>query len=105
MHGSLSSLQDDGTAEFASVLNSKISELEKGMGGSSMEREAAKLRRKQLREVQRYCTDKQNSAEDRITYVQGKYTALVSFLDAQPAVLPESSVRTMNARAQHPGQL
>lgn len=72
-------VQGDASSEFASVLNTKISELEKGLSsGNPMEREAAKMRRKQLRDVQRYLCDKQNSVEDRIAHIQGKYTQQVT---------------------------
>lgn len=60
------------------MLTTKISELEKGIQSSNpVEREAAKLRRKQLRELQRFVSDKANSLEDRLGYVQAKYTVQV----------------------------
>eukprot|EP00195_Chlamydomonas_chlamydogama_P002600 CAMPEP_0202917346 /NCGR_PEP_ID=MMETSP1392-20130828/70782_1 /ASSEMBLY_ACC=CAM_ASM_000868 /TAXON_ID=225041 /ORGANISM="Chlamydomonas chlamydogama, Strain SAG 11-48b" /LENGTH=499 /DNA_ID=CAMNT_0049610073 /DNA_START=34 /DNA_END=1533 /DNA_ORIENTATION=+ len=67
------------SVEFASVLSNKIEELEKNVvAGNAAEREAAKLRKKQLREVLKYVSDKQNSDEDRVTYIQSKYTQQVT---------------------------
>ena len=67
------------SADFALVLNSKISELESrgGTGCTSAERDSVKARRKGLRELQKFVTDKANSLEDKIAFVQAKYTLQV----------------------------
>ncbi|KXZ53282.1 hypothetical protein GPECTOR_7g1176 [Gonium pectorale] len=76
------SKSQDPSADFVNVLSSRIEEIERaaaGHGGPA-EREAAKARKKQLREVVKFCGDRANSAEDRIAYVQQKYTQMLSEL-------------------------
>jgi hypothetical protein len=71
--------KEDLSSQFANVLTTKITELEKGLNSSNpAEREASKLRRKALRELQKYVNDKSISIEDKISYVQSKYTIQVS---------------------------
>ncbi|GAX74204.1 hypothetical protein CEUSTIGMA_g1653.t1 [Chlamydomonas eustigma] len=71
--------KDDLSTQFANVLTSKITELEKGLNSSNpAEREASKMRRKALRELQKYVTDKSIGIEDKIAYVQSKYTIQVT---------------------------
>eukprot|EP00798_Chlamydomonas_sp_ICE-L_P026342 gene26342-17439_t len=65
------------TSDFVSVLGSKILELEKASGGSAVEREASKARKKQLREVTKFVSDKSNSPEERVSFLMTKYTQLV----------------------------
>ncbi|GIL73625.1 hypothetical protein Vretifemale_3787, partial [Volvox reticuliferus] len=77
-----SKLQDPST-DFVNVLSSRIEEIERAVAaghGGPAEREAAKARKKQLREVAKYCSDRTNSAEDRITFIQQKYTQQLSEL-------------------------
>ena len=77
-------LQPDVSAQFVAGLGEKIIELEKAFSSSNpAERDAAKARRKQLREVQRFVADKQNSLEDKIAHVQAKYTQQVRALARQ----------------------
>lgn len=72
--------------EFASVLTSKIQELElRGPAQCSTERESVKVRRKALKELQKYVLDKSNTLEDKIAFVQAKYTSQVS-----PCAIPVS---------------
>lgn len=64
-----------------SFITSKIDEIEKATGVSKEEREASKQRKKQLREVVKYVSDRNNSQEDRIEFLQQKYTSLVGWAD------------------------
>jgi hypothetical protein len=61
-------------------LNSKISELEKGMvtGSTAAEREATKQRKKNLREVARFLQDSSTSVEDKMDFLHGRYTAALT---------------------------
>ncbi|EFJ45267.1 hypothetical protein VOLCADRAFT_106076 [Volvox carteri f. nagariensis] len=92
----------DPSADFVNVLSTRIEEIERAVAaghGGPAEREAAKARKKQLRErvyiafrgvwdglrkvtvlVAKYCSDRTNSAEDRITFIQQKYTQQLSEL-------------------------
>lgn len=72
--------------EFVSVLNSKIQELEaRGPApSSSAERDSVKARRKALKELQKYVLDKTISLEDKIAFVQTKYTSQVRHADVKP---------------------
>ena len=71
------------STEFVSVLNSKIQELEaRGPAPSSTaERDSVKTRRKTLKELQKYVLDKTISLEDKIAFVQTKYTSQVRHAD------------------------
>lgn len=65
----------DVSQTVVSALSSKIDELEKSISSSNqLERDTAKLRRKQLREVQKYVSDRSLSVEERMTFLQNKYT-------------------------------
>lgn len=67
------------TQDFLSLLSGRISDLEGTMTtGSAAEKEVARLRRKQLREVQKYCSDRNVGIEDRLQYLQTKYTQQVA---------------------------
>ena len=85
----------DPSQEFVSFLTSKIEEIEKSITSNNQaERESAKLRKKQLREVQKYVADRNNGLEDRINYVQTKYACLVRCVSAAvPLALWHGSVR------------
>lgn len=65
----------DVSQSFVSALSTKIDELEKSIASSNqLERENAKLRRKHLREVQKYVSDRSLTAEDRLQFLQSRYT-------------------------------
>jgi hypothetical protein len=75
-------LSQDLSQEFVSSLASRIEEIEKAAAGNGgpAEREAVKARRKQLKEIIKFCSDKANSAEDRIAFVQSKYSTQLADL-------------------------
>lgn len=69
----------DPSAEFVSSLSTKIEELDQLVRSTNAaERESGKLRKKQLREVQKFVTDRGNSVEERVTFVQNKFSTQVS---------------------------
>ncbi|KAG2484398.1 hypothetical protein HYH03_016812 [Edaphochlamys debaryana] len=73
----------DLSADFVNVLTARIDEIERAVAaghGGPAEREAAKARKKQLREASKFCSDRSNSVEDRIFYIQQKYTQQLSEL-------------------------
>ncbi|GFH30911.1 uncharacterized protein HaLaN_29848, partial [Haematococcus lacustris] len=71
------------------VLSSKITELEDSIGtGNAAEREAAKARRKELRGVIKALSDL--PAEEKMTFLQSKYTHMASELIRTEKALLES---------------
>ncbi|GFR47920.1 hypothetical protein Agub_g9722, partial [Astrephomene gubernaculifera] len=73
----------DPSTDFVNVLSTRIEEIERAVAaghGGPAEREAAKARKKQLREAIKFCSDRANSAEDRIAYIQQKYSQQLSEL-------------------------
>ncbi|KAG2446456.1 hypothetical protein HYH02_008448 [Chlamydomonas schloesseri] len=72
----------DPSVDFVNVLSNRIDEIERAAAGNGgpAEREAAKSRKKQLREVVKFCSDRANSPEDRINFIQQKYTQQLSEL-------------------------
>lgn len=69
----------DLSSDFVNILSSRIDEIEKTMlsGGSNSEREVGKARKKALREVVKYVTDRANPVEEKISFLQGKYAQQV----------------------------
>jgi len=70
----LPSSQPD-SMDFMHIISDKITELEKGLAGANNqgEREVIKARKRSLHEVKKYCSDKSNSLEDRLTFLQTKF--------------------------------
>mmetsp|Transcript_32735 Transcript_32735/g.59324 ORF Transcript_32735/g.59324 Transcript_32735/m.59324 type:complete len:469 (-) Transcript_32735:95-1501(-) len=65
---------------FMDVLVNRIKDLESAMNGPSnaAERETAKGRKKFLREVTKYCSDLSKSSQERLEWLQSKFSAQVS---------------------------
>lgn len=61
------------------MLSGKIQELEAAtLSGTPAEKDAARNRKKQLREVLKYVSDKSNSLEDRLMYLQSRFSQQVT---------------------------
>ena len=63
----------DGTQALTTALNSKISELEGQATCSVVEREGNKVRKKSLREVMKFVSDRSNTLEEKMTFLADKY--------------------------------
>jgi hypothetical protein len=67
------------TQHLTQMLSGKIQELEAAtLSGTSAEKDAARNRKKQLREVLKYVSDKSNSLEDRLMYLQSRFSQQVT---------------------------
>lgn len=78
----------DPSAQFVSSLSIKIEELDSLVRSTNAaERESGKLRKKQLREVQKFVADRGNSVEERVTFVQNKFSTQVRSSSQRPWTL------------------
>lgn len=69
------------TQQFTQILSGKIQELESAtLSGTSAEKDAARNRKKQLREVLKYVSDKGNTLEERLALLQARFTQQVTEL-------------------------
>jgi hypothetical protein len=79
------------------MLSGKIHELEAAtLSGTSAEKDAARNRKKQLREVLKYVSDKSNSPEDRLMYLQSRFSQQVTELVSNRISRCETSMLAMD---------
>lgn len=71
-------------AEFVQAMSSSIQSLEESMqSGTAAEKELAKQRRLQLREVLKAVTDPSRSTDERLRFLQGKFVQMVQNMNKQ----------------------
>ncbi|GMH35709.1 hypothetical protein BSKO_03577 [Bryopsis sp. KO-2023] len=99
--GERSKSDDPVSTQIKTVLTTKIKELEEG---EAAEREATKVRRKTLREVQKYISSKDKSIQDKMQFLHNKFIHQVAEqgrLERELAILQKQSDRMSVEKEAH----